>query len=102
MPALTRLRKFLGIAEKGHALHAPFHVTTHHGHTVQTFESLELAIEAAETLGPDHYIVDRHGMQIGPRKENCCVVRNSHTRHARPYPPLRSRLQSRDLADRLR
>ena len=57
----TRLRKFLG---KGHALHAPFRVTTRRGHTVQTFQSLELAIETAETLGPDHYVVDRHGLQI--------------------------------------
>ena len=57
----ARLRKFLG---KGHALHAPFRVTTHRGHAVQTFQSLELAIEAAETLGPDHYVVDRHGLQI--------------------------------------
>jgi hypothetical protein len=31
----------------GHDVHAPFHVTTHRGHTVQTFQSLELAIEAA-------------------------------------------------------
>jgi hypothetical protein len=31
---------------------------------VQTFESLELAIEAAESLGQDHYVVDRHGLQI--------------------------------------
>jgi hypothetical protein len=39
-------------------------VTTHRGHTVQTFESLELALEAAEALGPDHYVTDRHGLQI--------------------------------------
>jgi len=58
------LRKFLGKAGKGHGTHAPFHVTTHHGHTVQTFQSLELAIEAAESLGPGHYVVDRHGLQI--------------------------------------
>jgi hypothetical protein len=38
--------------------------TTHHGHTVQTFDSLELALEAAEALGPDHYVIDRHGFQI--------------------------------------
>ena len=31
---------------------------------VRTFQSLELAIEAAESLGPDHYIIDRHGQQI--------------------------------------
>jgi hypothetical protein len=39
-------------------------VTTHLGHTAQTFESLELALEAAEALGPDHYVTDRHGFQI--------------------------------------
>jgi hypothetical protein len=60
----ARLRKFLGEPRKGHAVHAPFRVTTHRGHTVQTFQSLELAIEAAESLGPDHYIVDRLGLQI--------------------------------------
>ena len=51
------LRKLLGKAREGHGLHAPFHVTTHRGHTVQTFQSLELAIEAAESLGPDYYVV---------------------------------------------
>jgi hypothetical protein len=45
-------------------VHAPFRVTTHRGHTVQTFQSLELALEAAEALGPDHYVIDRHGLQI--------------------------------------
>ena len=60
----ARLRKFLGKAKKGHGLHAPFRVTTHRGHTVQTFESLELALEAAEALGPDHCVTDRHGLQI--------------------------------------
>ena len=60
----ARLRKFRGKATNGHGLHAPFRVTTHHGHTVQTFQSLESAIEAAEFLGPDHYVVDRHGLQI--------------------------------------
>jgi hypothetical protein len=39
-------------------------VTTHRGHAVQTFQSLELGIEAVESLGPDHYVVDRHGLQI--------------------------------------
>ena len=58
------LRKFLGKARQDHAIHAPFRVTTHRGHTVQTFESLELALEAAEALGPDHYVIDRHGLQI--------------------------------------
>jgi hypothetical protein len=61
---LNRLRKLLGKAAEGHNLHAPFHVTTHHGHTVQTFQSLETAIEAAASLGPDHYVIDRHGLQI--------------------------------------
>jgi hypothetical protein len=60
----ARSRKSLGKAGEGHGIHAPFRVTTHRGHTVQTFESLELAIEAAESLGPDHYIIDRHGLQI--------------------------------------
>jgi hypothetical protein len=31
---------------------------------VQTFQSLELALEAAEALGSDHYVIDRHGLQI--------------------------------------
>jgi hypothetical protein len=57
-------RKFLRKVEEGHGVHAPFHVTTHRGHIVRTFESLEMAIEAAESLGPDHYIIDRHGLQI--------------------------------------
>jgi hypothetical protein len=61
---ITRFRKFLGQAGQGHSLHAPFRVTTRRGHTVQTFESLESAIEAAESLGPDHYVIDRHGLQI--------------------------------------
>jgi hypothetical protein len=60
----TRLRKVAEKARTAHGLHAPFHVTTQHGHTVQTFESLELAIEAAESLGPGHYVTDRHGFQI--------------------------------------
>ena len=51
-------------ARKGHSLHAPFRVTTHRGHTVGTFQSLETALEAAESLGPDHYVIDRHGLQI--------------------------------------
>jgi hypothetical protein len=32
--------------------------------TVQTFQSLEAALEVAESLGPDHYVIDRHGLQI--------------------------------------
>ena len=60
----VRLRKFFGKARESHDLHAPFRVTTHRGHTVQTFQSLELALEAAESLGPDHYVIDRHGLQI--------------------------------------
>jgi hypothetical protein len=59
----ARLRGFLGKA-RGHYLHAPFRVTTHHGHTLLTFQSLELALEAAEALGPGHYVIDRHGLQI--------------------------------------
>ena len=51
-------------AKEGHSLHAPFRVTTHRGHTVQTFQSLESALEAAESLGPDHFVIDRHGLQI--------------------------------------
>ena len=47
---LNRLRKLLGKATEGHGLHAPFHVTTHHGHIVQTFLSLEAALEAAKSL----------------------------------------------------
>jgi hypothetical protein len=60
----ARLRKFLGKGREGHGLHAPFRVTTHRGHTVQMFQSLELALEAAESLGPDHYVIDGHGLQI--------------------------------------
>jgi hypothetical protein len=60
----ARLRRFIGKARESHGLHAPFRVTTHRGHTVQTFQSLELALEAAESLGPDHYVIDRHGLQI--------------------------------------
>ena len=66
----ARLRKWLGKARKSHSLHAPFRVTTHRGHTVQTFQSLECALEAAESLGPDHYVIDRHGFQIwNPQRE---------------------------------
>ena len=60
----ARLRRFLGKSTEGHGIHAPFRVTTHRGHTVQTFQSLETAIEAAESLGPDHYVIGRHGLQI--------------------------------------
>ena len=61
---IARFRKFLGKAREDHGLHAPFRVTTRRGHTMQSFQSLELAIEAAQSLGPDHYVVDRHGLQI--------------------------------------
>ena len=61
---MARLRKFNGKTAKGHGPHAPFRVTTHRGHTLQTFQSLELALEAAQSLGPDHYVIDRHGLQI--------------------------------------
>ena len=60
----ARLRRFLGKSGEGHGVHAPFRVTTHRGHTVQAFESLELALEAAEALGPGHYVIDRHGLQV--------------------------------------
>jgi hypothetical protein len=70
----ARLFKFLRKTSEGHGLHAPFRVTTHRGHTVQTYQSLELALEAAETLGPDHYVIDLHGMQIwNPQRK---LVRN--------------------------
>jgi hypothetical protein len=62
--AIARLRRYIGKDREGHDVHAPFHVTTHRGHTVQTFQSLELALEAAQSLGPDHYVIDRHGLQI--------------------------------------
>jgi hypothetical protein len=66
----ARLRKFVGKAGEDHGLHAPFCVTTHRGHTVQTFQSLESALEAAESLGPDHYVIDRYGLQIwNPKRE---------------------------------
>jgi hypothetical protein len=61
---LKRPRQLLGKATEGHSLYAPFHVTTHHGHIVQTLLSLEAAPEAAEAFGPDHYVIDRHGLQI--------------------------------------
>jgi len=60
----ARVRRFLGKAREGHGQHAPFRVTTRRGHAVQTFQSLELALEAAKSLGPDHYVTDRHGLQI--------------------------------------
>jgi hypothetical protein len=70
----ARLRKFLRKTSEGHGLHAPFRVTTCHGHTLQTFQSLELALEAAEALGQDHYVIDRHGLQIwNPQRK---LVRN--------------------------
>jgi hypothetical protein len=70
----VRLRKFFRKSSEGHGLHAPFRVTTHRGHTVQTFQSLELALESAEALGPDHYVIDRHGLQIwNPQRK---LVRN--------------------------
>ena len=61
---IARLRKVLVKPKVGHSLHAPFRVTTQRGHTVQTFQSLEMALEAAEALGPDHFVIDRHGLQI--------------------------------------
>jgi hypothetical protein len=71
---MARLRKFLGKAREGHGLHVQFRVTTHRGHTVQRFQSLELALETAQSLGPDHYVIDRHGLQIwSPQRK---VLRN--------------------------
>jgi hypothetical protein len=70
----AHLRKFFRKTSERHGIHAPFRVTTHRGHTVQTFQSLELALEAAEALGPDHYVIDRHGLQIwNPQRK---LVRN--------------------------
>ncbi len=45
---LADLRDLSEKPEDQDRLHAPFRVTTHHGHTVQTLQSLELALEAAE------------------------------------------------------
>jgi hypothetical protein len=59
-----RRGRFLEKAGEGHGVHAPFYVTTHRGHIAQTFQSLELALEAAQSLGSDHYVIDRHGLQI--------------------------------------
>ena len=64
MGPTARWCRALDKTREGHELHAPFRVTTHLGHTAQTFELLELALEAAEALGPDHYVTDRHGFQI--------------------------------------
>jgi hypothetical protein len=60
----ARLRKFFRKAKGGHGLHAPFRVTTHRGHTVQIFQSLEMALEAAAALGPDYYVIDGHGSDL--------------------------------------
>ena len=48
---IARFRKFLGKAREGHGLHAPFRVTTRRGHSMQMFQSLELAIEARRIFG---------------------------------------------------
>ena len=46
------------------------------------FQSLELALEAAESLGPDHYVIDAHGLQIwSPQRK---LLRNEEW----PYPGL--------------
>ena len=63
-PRGAALHMYIGKAREGHDVHAPFRVTTHLGHTVQIFQSLELALEAAQSLGPDYYVIDRHGLQI--------------------------------------
>jgi len=49
---ISRLLKFVGKAKGGQNLHAPFRVTTHRGHTVQLFKSLETALEAANIHPP--------------------------------------------------
>jgi hypothetical protein len=81
------LGRFFKKAREGDdLLHAPFRVTTHRGHTVQTFQSLELALEAAEAPGQDHYVIDRHGSRSGTSKENCCVTRNNSRGGKGPDP----------------
>jgi len=55
-----RLHPGLDVPPAAHGLSS----TTHRGHTVQTFQSLETALEAAQALGPDYYVIDRHGAQI--------------------------------------
>ena len=45
-PSVTNVEK----GRESHSLHAPFRVTTHRGHAVGTFQSLESALEAAESL----------------------------------------------------
>jgi len=70
-----RDRLKVGLGREGHdLLHAPFRVTSRHGHTLQMFQSLELALEAAEALGPDHCVIDRHGLQIWNRQRK--LLRN--------------------------
>jgi hypothetical protein len=32
--------------------------------TARDHEGSQAALEAAEALGPDHYVIDRHGLQI--------------------------------------
>ena len=83
---MARLSKFLGKVGEGHGLHAPFHVTTHHGHTVQSFQSLETALEAAQSLGPDHYVIDRHGLQIwNPQRK---LLRNEELLYLASNSPI--------------
>ena len=55
-----RLHPGLDVPTAAHGLRS----TTQRGHTVQTFQSLETALEAAQALGPDYYVIDRHGAQI--------------------------------------
>jgi hypothetical protein len=62
---------------------------------VQMFQSLELAIEAAEALGPDHYIIGRTACRSGVRRENCSAMRN------KPYPAVVAHASWKDEAVRL-
>src|SRR5262249_32174559 len=57
-----RIRRSGGDAGRGRrAAHArePPGDARRSGHTVQTFQSLELALETAQSLGPDHYVIER-------------------------------------------
>jgi hypothetical protein len=73
---LNRLRKLFGNTTEGHSLHAPFHVTTHHGHIVQTFLSLETALEVANSWVQIITLSTGTACKSGTRKEDCCVMRN--------------------------
>lgn len=47
-----------------HSLHAPFRVTSEHGHAIGSYDSLETALERAFSLGPGHFIVDKNELQV--------------------------------------